>query len=600
MPTHRTPTHTMNDQPFSPDQQEYLKGFMSGVEARRTALGLPVTPGGAEAADPNDLQRIAQDRVTAAGGKLAPEEGIKRPKHPLDRFDEISKIAAENRLAKGGEVFLAKFNGLFNVSPAQNSYMCRLRIPGGILNAYQLRGVADIADDLAGGYADVTTRANLQLREIGPRAPPEVLLRLSEIGLTSRGSGADNVRNVTGSPTAGIDPNELIDTRPHARAIHHFILNHRELFGLPRKFNIAFDGGGRVPVLEDTNDIAFSAVVVKDGSGVPAGVYYALGLGGITGHKDFARSTGVIVTPEETTSVCNAILRVFILNGTRTDRNKARLKYLLDDWGFPKFLDEVEKELGAKLIRVPEDALLPRPAQEKHGHVGVHAQKQPGLSYVGITCAMGRLPTEQLRGLADIAETYGSGTIRLTVWQNLLISDIPDARIPEALAAIEALGLGVSASHIRGGLIACTGNAGCKFAASNTKAHAAAIGDYLDPRIDISHPINIHLTGCHNSCAQHYVADIGLLGAKVEVGEDMVEGYDLHVGGGAGPEQKIGRLIREKVVFSDIPPMLLNLLAAWNERRVDADETFQQFTSRFDDDALREICLSETMTPVEA
>jgi ferredoxin-nitrite reductase len=590
----------MNDQPFSSDQpftsgqEEYLKGFMSGVEARRQALGMPAGPAGAAySADPDDLQRIAQDRIMATGGKLVAEEESKRRKHPLDRFDAIATLAADGKFPRANDVFLTKFHGLFYVAPAQNSFMCRLRIPGGILAAHQLRDIADLACDHAGGYADITTRANLQLREIPATAAPEILTRLADIGLTSRGSGADNVRNITGSPTAGIDPQELIDTRPHVRAIHHFILNHRELFGLPRKFNIAFDGAGRVAVLEDTNDIAFSAVTVADGHGVPSGVYYALGLGGITGHKDFARSTGVIVAPRDTTQISNAILRVFILNGIRTDRTKARLKYLLDDWGFPKFLEEIEKEYGAPLTRVPEAALLPRPPQDKHGHIGVHPQKQAGLSYIGITCAMGRLSADQLRGLADISEKFGSGTIRLTVWQNLLISDIPNAKLPEAIAAIEALGLGTQASHVRGGLIACTGNAGCKFAASNTKSHAAQIGNYLDPRIAVDHPINIHITGCHHSCAQHYVADIGLLAVKVEVGEDMVEGYDLHVGGGAGPEQKIGRLIREKVVASDIPPMVLSLLAAWNTQRLNASETFQQFTTRMTDEALIEICARE-------
>ena len=221
--------------------------------------------------------------------------------------------------------------------------MCRLRIPGGILEAHQFRGVASIAEDLGGGYADITTRANLQIREIGPDKPPEVLMRLAEIGLTSRGAGADNIRNITGSPTAGIDPQELIDTRPHARALHHFILHHRELYGLPRKFNIAFDGGGRVAVLEDTNDIAFSAVHVSDGFGVPSGVYYRLGLGGITGHRDFAHATDVIVRPEDATRVAEAVLRVFIAEGDRTDRTKARLKYVLDRWGVPRFLAAMEE-----------------------------------------------------------------------------------------------------------------------------------------------------------------------------------------------------------------------------------------------------------------
>ena len=463
---------------FSTEQQEYLKGFMSGVEARRGAIA----PAAEAATDPTDLQRAAQDRTIAEGGKLTPEEEGKRRRHPLDRTDEIARLAAEDKFPKGIDVFLTKFHGLFYVAPAQDSFMCRMRMPGGILTAAQFRGVADMADDLAGGFVDVTTRANLQIREIPARHAPEVLHRLADLGLTSRGAGADNVRNVTGSPTAGIDRQELIDTRPVARQIHHHILDHRELYGLPRKFNIAFDGGGAVPVLEDTNDIAFHAVDV-DGT-----VYYALALGGITGHSDFAKPTGVIVPPEQTTEVCDAILRVFIRHGDRTSRKTSRLKYLLDRWGHDRFVTEIEAQLGRPLLRIDAASVAPRPPQQKHGHLGIHPQRQPGLSYIGITTAVGRLTADQVRGLARIAERYGAATIRLTVWQNLLISDIPTADVPQALDAIAALGLGWEASHIRGGLIACTGNAGCKFAASNTKRHGAELAAFLDPRITVPHP----------------------------------------------------------------------------------------------------------------
>ncbi len=576
----------MTDQPFSTEQQEYLKGFMAGVEAKRGPL---VGGGGAPATDPTDLQRVAQDKAIAAGGKLVPEEEAKRKKDPLNRFGEITALAAEGKFPKGTDVFLTKYKGLFFVAPAQNSFMCRLRMPGGILNTLQFRGVAAIADDLGGGYADVTTRANLQIREIGAAAAPEVLTRLVDIGLTSQGSGADNVRNVTGSPTAGIDVQELIDTRPDARRIHHHILNHRELYGLPRKFNIAFDGGGVVPVLEDTNDIGFTAVTVHEGHGVEPGVYYRLALGGISGHKDFARGTGVIVSPADTTPVCDAILRVFIANGDRTNRLKSRLKYILDSWGFDKFLAAVETEMGRPLTRVPDDAWTPAPPQSRNAHIGVHAQVQPGLFYVGVVLPVGRMLTERMYGLADIADRYGSGTIRLTVWQNLLISDIAEANIPAVLAAIEALGLGHSAGPLRTGLVACTGNAGCKFAASNTKAHAAMLADWLEQRIQIDQPLNIHVTGCHNSCAQHYIADIGLLGAKVERGEDMVEGYDLHVGGGAGPEQAIGRLIRPAVAADELPPMVLGLLSRWMADRADG-QGFQAWSAAHSDEELLAIC----------
>ncbi|WP_428484088.1 NirA family protein [Rhodopila sp.] len=577
--------------PFSVEQQEYLKGFLHGVETRRAALGLPLGAGSAgqkPSADPSDLQRAVQDAAIAAGGKLVPEEAAKRTKHPLDRFDEISTLAMANRFPKGTDVFLGKFFGLFYVAPAQNAFMCRLRIPGGILRSEQLRSIAAIADDLAGGYADITTRANLQLREIKVDGPPEVLLRLTEIGLTSVGSGADNIRNITGSPTAGIDPQELIDTRPQARALHHFILHHRELYGLPRKFNIAFDGGGRVAVLEDTNDIAFTAVTVADGFGVPPSVYYRLGLGGITGHRDFARETGVIVAPDATTRTANAILRVFIAEGTRTDRTKARLKYVLDRIGLPTFLRKVEAELGETLTRVDRDAIVPAAPQDRFGHIGVHAQKQPGRCYIGVACPIGRLTSQRMRGLAAIADRHGSGTIRLTVWQNLLIPDVAEADVPAARAAIEALGLSWRASPLRSGVIACTGNAGCKFSAGDTKRHAAELVGYLEARLAVDAPVNIHLTGCHHSCAQHYIADIGLLAVKVEQGEDMVEGYDLHVGGGAGPQAAIGRLIRAGVAFADLPPMVLALLIAWQQTR-QPDESFQAWTASRGDDVLAAI-----------
>ncbi len=580
----------MNDQPFSPEQQEYLKGFMTGIETRRAALGLPFAPLSESApSDPSDINRAAQDRAIAAGGKLVPQEEAKRKKHPLDRMPEIEAMAADGKFAKGLDDFLIRFHGLFYVGPTQDAYMCRLRIPGGIITAAQFRGVADIADELGGGFADVTTRANLQIRHIPAHAAPELVLRLVDLGLTSQGSGADNVRNVTGSPTAGIDAQELIDTRPHARAIHHHIIRRRELYGLPRKFNIAFDGGGRVLVLEETNDIAFTAVQMAVGFGVEPGVYYRLALGGITGHRDLARETGVIVPANETTAVCDAILRVFIATGDRTDRGKARLKYVLDRIGIPAFLAEVERELGRSLPRVDAAAILPRPSQDKRGHIGVHPQKQSGLFYVGIVCPVGRLTTERMRGLAQIAERHGSGTIRLTVWQNLLISDIPEAALPAVLAEIKALGLSADASELRGGLVACTGNAGCKFAASNTKAHGAQLVEWLDDRIAIDAPINIHLTGCHHSCAQHYIADIGLLGAKVERGEEMVEGYDLHVGGGAGADQKIGRLIRPKVAFDELGPMVLSLLSDWMQRR-EPGQSFQSYTATLSTEDLAALC----------
>jgi ferredoxin-nitrite reductase len=566
---------------FTDQQKRWLEGFTSGLAARKAA-----SPNVASAASqpigPDALQYAAQDRAIAAGGKLTAEEKAKRQRHPLDRWDEVVGRAGAGQFPKGVDVLLTKWHGLFYVAPAQDSFMCRLRIPNGILSSDQMRGLADAACSFGGGYADVTTRANLQIREIPARHAVDMLMAVQGLGLTSRGSGADNIRNITGSPTAGVDPQELIDTRPLCEAMHHYILNHREMYGLPRKFNIAFDGGGKVPVLEDTNDIGFVAARAPDG------IYFRLQLGGITGHHDFAHETGVLLKPEECVKVAGAVVRAFIAHGDRTNRQKARLKYVLDRMGRDAFLKEIEKEYGAPLRRAAGIELAPRPMADKHGHIGVHVQKQTGLSYLGIVLPVGRITSEQMRGLAEISERFGSGTLRLTVWQNLLISDVADKDVGVCIAALQAMGIGVEASAIRRGLIACTGNAGCKFSASNTKGHALRLADYLEARLAVDLPINIHLTGCHHSCAQHYVGDIGLLACKVEQGEDSVEGYHVYIGGGAAStaEQAMAREYARSVPFNEVPPLIEKLLRTWLRHRAGPTEAFFDFCRRSEIQAL--------------
>src|SRR5579883_1050462 len=571
---------------FTEEQKQYLEGFLGGVLAKRG--GAPALS--AEAAATPDLHRAAQDRFLAQGKTLAAEEMSKREGDPLDLWDSLCANAAARRFPKGLDIFRHKFHGLFYVAPAQDAFMCRLRLPGGILNAHQLRGLADIAERHGGGCADVTTRANLQIREIAAQHAPALLMAIADLGLTSRGSGADNVRNITGSPTAGIDRQELIDTRPLARELHHYILHHRELYGLPRKFNIAFDGGGEIGVLEDTNDIGFAAVAVADGRSKPPGVYFRMQLGGITGHGDFARDAGILLAPEECVPAAIAVLRVFISHGDRTDRKRARLKYLLDQWGLERFLAEVEKELPFAPCRLPVDDCVPRGPIVKHGHIGVHPQRQPGLSYIGVVLPAGRMQVAQMRGLAALAERHGSGTIRLSVWQNLLISDIPDAAMPAAQAEIGRLGLAWHAGNIRGGLVACTGNSGCKFSATDTKRDALALADHLESRVALDQPVSIHLTGCPHSCAQHFIGDIGLLGAKVAVDEEMVEGYAIYVGGGAGGERGLGRELYPAVAITDLPRHIEALLRTYLEHRESASQSFHDFAARHDPDGLRHLC----------
>src|SRR5438477_1141211 len=418
---------------FTEDQKQYLEGFIAGI-AKKRGIALPNgaaahpavgTTDAPSTNDPTLIHRAAQDCALAAGGTLVPEELAKRAKNPFDMWDEIAANAAAGRFPKGTDVFLHKFHGLFYVAPNQDAFMLRLRLPGGILSAHQALGLADIAERFGGGHADITTRANLQIREIGAAHPLDVLSAVDELGLTSRGAGADNIRNLTGSPTAGIDPQELIDTRPLTRALYHHILNHRELYGLPRKFNIAVDGGGRTGVLEDTNDIGFAAVRVGPGKPVPEGVYFRMLIGGITGHGRFAQDSGVLLDPGEVLPAAAAIVRVFIDHGDRTDRKKARLKYLIERWGLDRLMAEAAQHLPAPWRFAVAEWCEPRSPIDRRAHIGVHAQKQPGLSYIGIVARASRLGAAQLRGLADIAARHGSGTVRLTIWQNLILSDVP-------------------------------------------------------------------------------------------------------------------------------------------------------------------------------
>jgi ferredoxin-nitrite reductase len=586
---------------FTDEQKRYLEGFTSGLQISRAGRGLgggASAKSDAEPTGPDAAHSKAQDKVLASGKKLADPEKYKREEHPFDAYPRLKAQALTNAPPSPADNFRWRYYGLFYVAPAQDSYMCRLRIPNGILKHWQFSGMADLAERLCGPFANVTTRANLQVREIPPKHAVELIEGIQDLGLCSRGSGADNIRNVTGTPTAGIDPQELLDTRPYAREWHYHILNDRSLTGLPRKFNVAFDGAGRIAVLEDTNDIAFAAVEVKDGFGVESGIWFRLGIGGITGHKDFAKETGIVVKPADATKIADAIVRVFIDLGDRTNRLKARLKYVIDGVGMEKFLVLVEEKLGQAFTRVTLEALAPRPAFDRAAHIGVHKQKQSGLNWIGVALPLGKVTCEQMRGLAKIVQDIGDGDIRLTVWQNLLIPGVKDDNVRLAIAAIEALGLAVKTTEVRAGLIACTGRAGCKFGNADTKRTAAAIGDWCDTRVEVDTPINIHLTGCHHSCAQHFISDIGMIGARIAVedSDDTVDGFHILTGGGFGPDADVGQEVYRDVKSEDAPVVIERLLKAYLANRGSPDETFLTFARRHDGETLRKLADAEAST----
>ncbi|MBK1833331.1 NirA family protein [Roseibacillus ishigakijimensis] len=570
---------------FTPEQTGYLSGFMEGLKQLQAA-GLPFLGQNAAGQFTHDpSQAVPQAEETVYGtpiDELSKEERIKYEKNGLDCYGTIRHLARENKFVEGDDLFRFKYYGMFYVTPAQEAYMLRARVPGCQLKSYQFRGLAEIARDWGGGYCDITTRGNIQVRQLMPKDLPATLDKLVDLGLTSKGSGADNVRNVTASPTTGFDKDELIDVLPLARAMHHYILNNRDLYGLPRKFNISFDSGGAVSVCADTNDIAFYAVTLKEETdGLAPGVYFRMQLCGITGHKQFATDSGILLTAEETIPVAAAILRVFIENGDRTNRKKARLKYLVDQWGIPKLLEETSKKLTFPMRHLPlETCEVPRP-KVKHGHLGAYRQKD-GKNYLGIVIPVGRTPVDLVDKICDIADQYGSGDIRLTVWQNLIIPDIADEDLEAAKAAVVAAGCHYRSTSISGGLVACTGNTGCKYAAANTKGNAVELAQILESKVDLDQPINIHLTGCNHSCAQHYIGDIGMMGVKVKLPSgEKVEGYNIVLGGGVDDDQFVAREAFKAVPYAEIPALLENLLKTYLAHRVDR-ETFAQFTRRLE------------------
>jgi ferredoxin-nitrite reductase len=546
---------------FTGEQKRYLEGFFAGIAAGGVSFG-DLAPAPAAPAGP------ALDDLTK-------EERIKRELHPFDAIEQLVLDARWNAKPEPESVFRYKWNGLFWLNPVKDGYMCRLRIPGGVVKSYQLRELASITSELTSGYIQITTRNNFQIRLIEPKNCPEVLRRIQGCGLHSKGAGADNIRNITMNPCAGYDPHELIDVRPLVNELATLIIGSKEFYDLPRKFNIAYEGGGLISSVEDTNDIGASAVKIGDD------VYFRLLLGGVTGHQTFASDWGVIVKPEQLNDVMVALLRVFIQFGDRTNRKKARFKYVIEDKGLDGVLVEAEKHLKFKLTRLPPDS----PTQEKrshsqqgHSHVGIYPQKQEGLVYVGASVPVGQMTAKQMERIADLADSYGSGEVRLTVWQNFIIPNVKTAYAATLAKSLKKLGFPCEQSNLKSGFVACTGSKYCKFAATDTKGNAIAMMDYLDKRVKLDKPVNIHFTGCAHSCAQHFMGDIGLLGTKVK--SESGEGYHITVGGGFGENRKIGRQVFSGVSVESLGEMLEGMLKGYLKGRSSAEESFHSFCNQ--------------------
>ena len=586
MSTTVTSTIASDASRFTSDQKEWLDGFLKAASA------LSGTSSTDSAPCPYPAEAMAgykaQTRWLAEGKRLSKEEDIKRRRNPHLFRERLTELDALGCFPEGEENFLARFHGIFNVAPTQDRPMSRFRIPGGIVNFLQAKAIASIARDCADGEVWLTTRSNVQVRNIQPGKMTELLVRLEEVGLGARGSGADNIRNVVGNPTAGIDPNELLDVRPLCRAWHHHVLHTEDLHGLPRKFNVAFDGGNAIAALEDTNDIGLRACRVRGNASNPDGVYLRLALGGITGHKDFARDTGVVLALDEWLPALHQMLMVFLENGNRGQRGKSRLKYVLDDWGFDKFLQVVGERLPFALRSVDLSECEFAPETDRAAHLGAHAQSQADLHWLGVHVPVGKLTADQFDGVSRIAQRHGDGDIRLTVWQNLLLSGIATANLQTVRQELMGLALKTDPDGILQGLIACTGSEGCKHGQAATKKTALAIEARLAGKLPAESPLNIHLTGCPHSCAQHYVGDIGLLGTGVDIDGTRHDGFHVLIGGGTGSIARCAVQVRTAVEATKIPDEIERIVRVWLEQRLH-DETFAQFSGRHDAEQLQSL-----------
>ncbi len=451
-----------------------------------------------------------------------------------------------------------KWLGIFSRKRTPGQFMLRLRVPNGILTSGQLRMLGAIIHPYGqDGVADITTRQNLQLRGIPIEEMPQILGYLKDVGLTSVQSGMDNVRNITGSPLAGIDPDELIDVRGLTRKVQDMITNNGEgnesFTNLPRKFNIAIAGCRDNSVHAEINDLAF----------VPAFKNHKLGFNVLVGGFFSARRCAeaipldVWVDPRDVVAICEAVLILYRDHGPRANRQKSRLMWLLDDWGTDRFRAAMEAQIGHPLSRAAQQDEV---TCNKRDLTGVHAQKQPGLNFVGLNVPVGRLTALDMMELARMGEVYGSGELRLTVEQNVVIPNVPDSRVAPLLK--EPL-LSKFSSHpgpLQRGLVSCTGNQFCNFALIETKNQAVALMEVLERELDIPQTVRIHWTGCPNSCGQPQVADIGLMGTTARVEGKAVEAVDIYMGGEVGKDAKLGNCVRKGIPCQDLQPVLVELL----------------------------------------
>jgi len=547
---------------------------------------------------------------TTADAKLPAIEHIKARKDGLDVLADIYRYAELGFEAiEPDDLALFRWYGIYTQrseasaasgapGPSEETdghFMLRIKFPNGIVTADQLRTVGRLAVRYGRGMGDITTRQNIQLHWLRIEDLPVVLDELNAVGLSFTQACGDVWRNVVGCPLAGVDGHELIDSRPLIEELERTFVGDRRFSNLPRKFKVSVSGCLHRCAQHEINDIGLVAVE-KDGV-----VGYDVWVGGGLGASArMGRRLDVFVLPDEAAEVCRAITEIFRDEGNRTKRTRARIKFLVDEWGVERIRAEVERRLGRSYPTSVEPA---DPVDPHRDHLGIHPQVQAGLYYLGATTLRGRFTGDQMIAVADIADRFGSGALRCTNRQNIVVLDVPDAQVDEAAASLRDVGLPTEASTFRRGVISCTGMEFCKLAIVETKERAAELIEHLERRVgDVPGSLRINLNGCPNACAQYQVADIGLQGGIARLPDGRrVQGFILHIGGRLGEDAGFARRVASKAMPADDARYAVERIVRAYAGERPADGTFAEWAAEQSDGRLAALAgVAVAREPAEA
>lgn len=490
--------------------------------------------------------------------KLNKMEEIKALKDPFNIADEIPGFASEGwESIPDDDKERLKWRGVFFRKQTPGHFMMRLRMSAGKTNSEQLRVIAGISREFGPGYADITTRQQVQLRGFTIDRVEEIWRRLEEVGLHSRQTGVDNVRGVMGCPAAGLTPNELFDDSPVVNQFTEMIVGNREYTNLPRKFNVTITGCKENCTHGEAQDVSLTPAIKEIGGEEIQGFNVAVGGKMGSGGYTIATPLDVFVLPGEAAEICGHITLLFRDNGSRANRKKNRLAFLIQEWGAEKFRDELASRAGRSLLPAGRDA---RDKKAKTDHIGIFRQKQEGLNYVGLVVPVGRITSEQMLEVARLADDYGSGDIRITPGQNLIIAHIPDLKIGDLTQEPLLKELRYDPPELVKGMVSCTGIDYCHLATIETKEHAIQLSQSLEEKVGRTLPVTIHWSGCPNACGNHAAADIGLLGKKSRRGKETIDAVDVFVKGKTGPGSRIPLKLLENVPCDELAEVLAGIV----------------------------------------